>query len=523
MVMHEESLFKYRKSIISLVPLFCVSLLLSAPLFFDVPFRNSLKIVISLFLLLSACAAFWRSPKLKVLIFLVVFFIAANSAITLFSRLVYQGGVNSGFAMSVILSNKNEAHEIITQNTKYVVFFAMLFMLALSVVVFSSNNVPKKTGITAFFLFLLYIVVSTISYYKSSKYTYFNDHVYPKIVLTVEKTPFYNLSSFIEAWYDIKAFEKIDKYQPEYAIEFLPSYGRHKTIVLVIGESARRDNFQIYGYKYNTSPNLVKERDNIKLFESAISPAPLTVLSVPMMLSAQTPENTEVKLIADNILNIANQSGYDTYWISTQDKLGRHNSAITAIAKSAKHQVWLDGLDMTLLPELSGALRGSSKNKLIIVHTNGSHPDFCKRFDDNFNFFKNGSGKENCYNNSILYTDALLGDFIGELKKNDDTSVMIYGSDHGLQKTDDIGNFYVHGSGNKSAEPYKVPMLLWFANVKMLQGSKRVKELYSLSNVYDLIISLIGVNVKEHITKNISDANEKKYVIDANKKYILYS
>ncbi len=82
--------------------------------------------------------------------------------------------------------------------------------------------------------------------------------------------------------------------------------------VLIIGESARTDNMSIYGYSRPTTPELQKQKSRLKLFTQAISGAPYTALAVPLALSADTVLHHDVRHYPDNIINMANQAGFDT-------------------------------------------------------------------------------------------------------------------------------------------------------------------------------------------------------------------
>lgn len=88
--------------------------------------------------------------------------------------------------------------------------------------------------------------------------------------------------------------------------------------VLIIGESARTDNMSIYGYSRPTTPELQKQKSRLKLFTQAISGAPYTALAVPLALSADSVLHHDIRNYPDNIINMANQAGFDTRWLSAQ-------------------------------------------------------------------------------------------------------------------------------------------------------------------------------------------------------------
>ncbi|WP_163360107.1 sulfatase-like hydrolase/transferase, partial [Enterobacter hormaechei] len=84
-----------------------------------------------------------------------------------------------------------------------------------------------------------------------------------------------------------------------------------------------------YGYERSTTPELEAERKNLLLFQHAISPAPVTIMAVPLALTADSVQEADPAKYSDNIISIANKAGYDTYWYSHQGKGGAYNNVIT--------------------------------------------------------------------------------------------------------------------------------------------------------------------------------------------------
>ena len=80
-----------------------------------------------------------------------------------------------------------------------------------------------------------------------------------------------------------------------------------ENIVVLIGESVRKQNMSLYGYQRETTPNEVAERNNMLLYQNAYSPAAITNMSVPIVLSNIDIDNyqKELKKLSDNIVNAA--------------------------------------------------------------------------------------------------------------------------------------------------------------------------------------------------------------------------
>ena len=78
-------------------------------------------------------------------------------------------------------------------------------------------------------------------------------------------------------------------------------------VVLVIGESARKANFQLYGYKRNTNP-LLSKQERLKVFE-ATSCATYTTAGTKAILEPQNSDD-----LYELLPNYAFRMGVDVSW-----------------------------------------------------------------------------------------------------------------------------------------------------------------------------------------------------------------
>lgn len=254
-----------------------------------------------------------------------------------------------------------------------------------------------------------------------------------------------------------------------------------ENIVVLVGESVRKQNMSLYGYQRETTPNEAAERDNMLLYQNAYSPAAITNMSVPIVLSNIDINNyqKELKKLGDNIVNAANHSGYNTFWYSTQG--GAHG--ITAIATYSKNKKFLNGYDEAVIPYLKDALKDSSPKKLIVLHINGSHPYACDKYPPKEAVWEGGI--DECYDNSIRYTDKLIGQ-IFELLKNKN-SALVYFSDHGQIKENEV---YKHGDYREAVQ---VPYFVWFSpSIKTDKKGQKIEEPTSITTVYSKVLELMG-------------------------------
>lgn len=92
---------------------------------------------------------------------------------------------------------------------------------------------------------------------------------------------------------------------------------KNKIFILVIGESARAQNFAHSGYERDTNPH-TKNIKNLIYFSDFASCGIITAISVPCMLTTYTHKNYKRNLshYSDSLLDVAQKAGYETFWIS---------------------------------------------------------------------------------------------------------------------------------------------------------------------------------------------------------------
>lgn len=252
-------------------------------------------------------------------------------------------------------------------------------------------------------------------------------------------------------------------------------------LVLIVGETARAQNFSVYGYDKDTNPLLSKNTEIIS-FKNVTSCGTATAFSLPCMFSHLTRKDFSVAKAqyAQNLLDIAVAAGYDVIWKDNDDGCKKVCDRVTKIdAKTGNKQPYCFGdycHDDILLDGLDERLSNITKNTLIVLHTMGSHgPTYFKRYPDAFKKFtptcdtanlQDCSQEEivNTYDNTIVYTDYIIASVIDILKKHTKLqSGMLYVSDHGESLGEN--NIYLHGLPFAIAPEFqtKVPMILWLS------------------------------------------------------------
>ena len=219
--------------------------------------------------------------------------------------------------------------------------------------------------------------------------------------------------------------------------------------IVVVGESARRHNFQCYGYSRDTTPQLMScPKENIFIFDDVISPATSTMRCCIYDFSMASIGNFTSPQYS--ICDLLKSAGYYVALYSNQRRSGSHES-LGLLFHNADFKSYLmedghgDRYDMELLSclEKTSLLEQTNKPTILFLHTMGSHHHAQKRYPPEYTFFQkdlrdiNNEGFDkscadyvNYYDNSIRYTDEFLGKIIDFLQKQEQPAFLLYLSDH---------------------------------------------------------------------------------------------
>ena len=283
--------------------------------------------------------------------------------------------------------------------------------------------------------------------------------------------------------------------------------------VLVVGETARADKFSSNSYSRRTSPNI--QNAGAISFSKVTSCGTATAVSVPCMFSRLSRENYDSRIAdsQDNVLDIIHRAGVDVTWIDNNSSCkGVCKRVETIDFNPSRDPKLCDGdycYDEVLVDLLRETLsRPSKEHRVIVLHMIGSHgPTYYRRYPEKFAKFVPDcprSDIQNCeeaeltntYDNTIAYTDYVLGQIIEQLATIPNSS-MLYLSDHGESLGEN--GLYLHGFPYNLApvEQTHVPMVYWASRFSQPQYSDCVNSLsshpYSQDNLFDTLLGLTNV------------------------------
>ena len=297
-----------------------------------------------------------------------------------------------------------------------------------------------------------------------------------------------------------------------------------KLMVLVVGETARAENFSLNGYSKNTNPKLSQQ--DILNFSQVSSCGTATAVSVPCMFSGMPRKEYEERLAShrEGLLDIAQRAGYQVTWIDnnsgckgTCDRVNQFKIPEPLQQKWCKDKECFDDILIdSFKAYLATIPQDDNRPRLIVLHQMGSHgPAYYKRVPAQFKVFKptcdtnaiQGCSRDallNSYDNTLLYTDYVLDTLIETLKNTTKYQTALwYLSDHG-ESTGESG-MYLHGAPYAIAPTQQthIPMLMWFSTVWQHQAKQQIKCLaqqgrqeLSQDNLFPTMLSLLDVKSK---------------------------
>ena len=295
-------------------------------------------------------------------------------------------------------------------------------------------------------------------------------------------------------------------------------------VVLVVGETARAENFSLGGYARDTNPQLKKQQ--VIYYPNASSCGTETAISVPCMFSNMPREHYDANLAhhQEGVLDVLAHAGVSVLW---RENDGGCKGACDRVPHTDMTQWQLpqychDGfcLDDVLLHRFDNYVDSLHNDGIIVLHQMGSHgPAYFKRYPAAFQRFTptcdsnqiqdcDHQALVNTYDNSLLYTDDMLSRTIDKLKGLSDrfNVALVYLSDHG----ESLGEhgMYLHGAPYLFAPSQQthIPLLLWMspgyaAAYHIDQACLRqqaAETAVSQDNLFHTVLGLFNIQTQEY-------------------------
>ena len=245
-------------------------------------------------------------------------------------------------------------------------------------------------------------------------------------------------------------------------------------VIVLIGESASIYHSGVFGYKFNTTPNLkrMEAEGNLIAFDNAVSVDDHThgaMESVFSLDSLHTGFNKTPLFPA-----VYKNGKYLTYCYDNQYFVG----GINFLSDPVLSQQMFTKRNKTGYPydeELIQTIKVSKAPSLYVIHLLGQHYTYTQRYPQKWDKFqareydgKRWNEKQRMliaqYDNATLYNDFVIASIINKFKNTN--SVLIYFSDHG-EEVFELRDYNGHGNAALSPDlryQIRVPLMIWMSD-----------------------------------------------------------
>ena len=458
-------------------------------------------------------------------------FFAAFQVVLLY--LYGEGVLAVDMLLNVVTTNVSEATELLDGILPAVLIVCVLYLPPLGMAVANirgrhilDNRFIYKTRRIGGGITVAGLLSVTTAYLADPTFRLLNN-VFPLNVT-------YNLYLAVErSWISAHYQERVANYRFD-AVATHPKDSA-EVYVMVIGETARSNNFSLYGYHRDTNPMLTTlvSDSSLIVFRDVRTESNTTHKSVPMLLTSASASDYSALYREKGIIAAFKEAGFHTSFISNQlpnhsfiDFLGMEADSCLFIkeAERAKDNV----SDMELLPIVKGILEKGRKKEFIVLHTYGSHFKYNERYPRNMAHFlpdyksqakyENRLQLVNAYDNTIRFTDKFLYELSSILSSSACQSAWLYTSDHGENIYDDNRNKFLHASPNPSEYELRVPLLAWtsasyrsaYPDIISALRSNSGKCVSTSISFFHTMLEMGGIKTKNlDLTKSLADREYK--------------
>lgn len=258
---------------------------------------------------------------------------------------------------------------------------------------------------------------------------------------------------------------------------------RPRVMVLMVGETARAENFSLGGYGRPTNQAL--EGLPVIYFSRVTSCGTDTATSLPCMFSDMGASRFDVASARarENVLDVLVRAGVRVIWLENNSGCKGVCERIPTLTMPQPNSTDLSACgesgcqDEVLVSALRTQLRDVNVDTLIVLHLMGSHgPSYFKRYptpgpfqptcDTNRIQICSRESLVNTYDNTIAYTSQVIAQTVlataSQSKRLD--IAMLYISDHGESLGEN--NVYLHGLPPVLApkQQKEIPMIGWISD-----------------------------------------------------------
>ncbi|MCX7066533.1 MAG: phosphoethanolamine--lipid A transferase [Methylococcales bacterium] len=484
---------------------------------------SDFKIVvfIALFSLFSLLLSFFASKYIFKPIVIVILIVA--SVISFFMD-NYGVIVDVSMIQNIVETDSKEALELLSSNlVRHIMLVGLLPAVCLSRIDIQYQSFFKELGTRLIVMLLISTVLGGIifTYYKDFSLIDRNNRSLRYFINP--NYPIYALSKYINRSLNPETTVVTEIGKDAQQLSSWKSRGKKSIVVIVVGETARAQNFSLNGYAKNTNPQLSQE--DIINFPDTHSCGTATAESVPCMFSdfGRSDYSDSKAKHYQNLLDVLTNAGINVLW---RDNNSGCKGVCDRVTNESMEKLTLPAFcndqecfDEILLQGLQEKIAQFTNDGVIVLHQKGSHgPAYYQRYPEAFKKFTPECATNqvqdcpreqiiNAYDNSILYTDYFLSQVIHFLQKNAKqyNTALLYMSDHGESLGEN--GIYLHGLPYKIAPDAQIhiPFILWLSpefassfNIDTACLKQHSNEAYSHDNLFHSVLGMLDIQTGDY-------------------------
>ena len=411
-------------------------------------------------------------------------------------------GITENEVLAIFQTNLTESLEFLNLIVgKFNISLALLISAGFVFLIFNFSLKKKlENKLSTIFVFLVFLVgIKLVSPVNNS----FFSGIYAGYVR------FANEAEKYATYVKNRKFENLD---------LSPNQAPPETHIVVLGESVNRLHMGAYGYFRDTTPWLSSKLNDpsFNFFENAYSPHSHTVPSLMKVLTEANQYNFMEQRKAISIIEIAQKTGYETYWLSEQVQFEMELPLKVVLETSSI---------VKFVPEGAGAIQKNfnqivksldpNNKNLIFIHLQGSHANYKKRlelctykeFITKYEYSEYQLGVLSRdqkfiddllrpYDSSIECTDKLIEGLFKSANKVRNLASFTYIADHG----EDVFGRRFHNADNFSYPMTRVPFVSFFSDKWVKRNQEKAKSLKTNLNkvittdlFFNYMLSLLNI------------------------------
>lgn len=492
--------------------------------------------LLSVFVLMNVLSVFLILNILSKLKYSFVLFLLLTIACTIdtFFAFYYKDNILFGILASVIETNTNEATGVSKALfpiwiTVFIVNFILLFFAKKELKEIKLNVKSSLLLLVGYFTIL--ISSFFISIHSNIKlYSEFDQNTFAPISsLAKERCPiiYYtlpDLGSYYIEMRGYKQYEATSRTLPN-GIAFDEKKSQLQKVYFIIGESSSSKYFSLYDYPKKTTPfldSLKQNKSENLIYYKGFSPAALTREAIRLTLTYASANHLEDFYEYKNIVELAKESGYETYWLSNQYRGGSYDTYIAMIAKHADYSRFeINSIEDFSLIEAMQPFLEDDKKQIFFLHTTGSHMPYWIGSDSlDIEYFP-GKDNETQYLRTIHHVDRVL-EKVANIVMNDSVpAALFYYSDHG--EIIGKGHGFVNNvTPEEMLNQFSVPIISFMNDAaKEIVKDDTFKKYFdpemqkiSSQNMINIISETIGYNINDNFVKQSIENGRYIYHVD---------